>query len=430
MKGNLTLPLLISIMTFSGLGVFLSAAQAQKGSSQPEGSVLGLDVSTSGVAETTQSIMDYWTEERMQNAVPIPTPTHEVEGAVSETATVEVALGPLVIYPGWNSKSGLPQPGPNDRITLTAENSHLVPDLAQPQHTGALPTNPKDGPYGPFQRWTHFGNYLAFPRSVIGKLFVTIPGFGPGVCSATVTGLNMVLTAAHCNSDGNGSTGSNRMFCPSWFKGGPTGTGVAHPARGCWAVTDSVTAAPYHNGGDLDYDYACLVTSPTGGVPQTSIGNATGGWAGIVAGAPLGWMTMSFGYPAESPFPGYHIIHVASVTWYGAHFTLGGQASYFMGNDMTGGSSGGPWMLNWNHRTAEYADTDASVLTDHISSAAAPLVTGVNSAKRCATNCNRPPTTTTGVFWQELSSSQFVDDANDPNDVTDVVAACRAAGGS
>ena len=108
--------------------------------------------------------------------------------------------------------------------------------------------------------------------------------------------------------------------------------------------------------------------------------------------------------------------------------TAGAPFSKYMGNDSNGGSSGGPWWLSISHRTAEYADTDHLGTTDPPGSAGipgGPYLNGVNTHKRCATNCGTPPTTTTGVFWQELASSQFLS-SGAADESEDIFASCFA----
>jgi hypothetical protein len=160
----------------------------------------------------------------------------------------------------------------------------------------------------------------------------------------------------------------------------------------------------------------------TGDTVANKIGNVTG-WAGRA------WNftdvpEMVFGYPQAAPFHGNTIQQVAGPDWYSWDATAGGQVSKIMGNDLTGGASGGGWFIGWRAPTDEIADTDGSNNTDP--GTAGPFINGVNSHKRCRTNCNTPPTATAGVFWQEMSSPPFRSDANDASDSEDVFAICLA----
>jgi V8-like Glu-specific endopeptidase len=248
--------------------------------------------------------------------------------------------------------------------------------------------------------------------STIGKLFFRI-GTGNFVCSGSVIGTSRVITAGHCVSNGNGTFATNVQFCPSYNNSG------VNPARGCWASAGLTTSSAWHFSGDPDYDYARITTAATGTLRNNAIGNVTG-----TLGYGWNWGDAqpdhSFGYPAGSPFNGNRIHTVASTNWYTHDFTTGNQVSKIMGNDLTGGSSGGPWILRWNHPSAEAPDTDGNNATDP-GGLGFPFVNGVNSHKRCVTSCQSPPTATNGVFWQEMTSPPFIQSSTDNQDVTDVI---------
>ena len=361
-------------------------------------------------------IEEYWTKARMNSATPMDFPEVIATSVTTQNIDIVPAGEAPGFMPGWSGRG--PQPTANDAVTLKIPEN---PTFGAPQH-GTIPTtNPRLGPYGPFQRWTLFGRYLSYPRSIHGKLFFSL-GASNFVCSATVMGgKNMLITAGHCNSSGNGQFATNRLFCPSYNKNG------VNPAVGCWAVVNSKTSDGWHFSGDPDYDYACLITNTTGTVHNNSIGNITG-WAGYAWNFPQGQPTMQFGYPAASPFPGYHIITAATTEWYTFDFTPGAQVSKFIGSDMTGGSSGGSWLLSWNHPNAEYADSDGLSATDPVNTGG-PHVNGVNSHKRCRINCNSPPSDTAGVYWQEMSSPPFLNTAA-TDESTDIIQVCTDNGGT
>jgi len=278
--------------------------------------------------------------------------------------------------------------------------------IAEPQH-GTKPSDPLNGSYGPFQRWSLRGTYNAYPARTVGKLFFTLNG-GSFVCSASTYGQNTVVTAGHCMSDGTATFATSMQFCPAYL-----GTGT-NPAYGCWSWTGGTTSFQWHNNGDPDYDYARL-NFGNGGVCGCPVGNAVG-WLGVGWNWGTSQPDMSLGYPQAAPFAGNRLIQTASTDWYTHDFEGGGQISKVMGNDMTGGSSGGPWVLGWNHANAEIADTDGSNNTDP----AGTFVNGVNSHKRCSVACFTPPTSTQGTFWQEMTSPPFEDTA-DINDVRAVL---------
>ncbi|HQZ37983.1 MAG TPA: hypothetical protein PLH72_02995 [Vicinamibacterales bacterium] len=392
----------IVLSVVASLGLALAggtvAAQQEQGPAQsPPGS-------------TGDAVLEYWTPERMASAMPVPTPGVPTEG-IALTAK-PMASGDPGLVNGWAPGSG---PYVEQRQTFARGEE---PGFASPQAFGTAPTNPLAGPYGPFQRWTMQGSYTPYPRSVHGKLFFSLNG-GNWVCSATVIGRSTIATAGHCVSDGSATWATNFLFCPSYYQLG------AFPGRGCWSGVTATTSFQWFNAADPDYDYACIVTATTGTTVANKIGNVTG-WVGRA----WNWNDtpeMTFGYPAAAPFAGNIIQQTASVDWYDVDFTAGGPASKVIGSDLTGGSSGGGWFLSWRAPGAEVADTDDNPGTDPAGANNGPYINGVNSHKRCAGGtCASPPTATTGVFWQEMSSPRFRVDAGDINDSEDVFAGCLA----
>ena len=291
--------------------------------------------------------------------------------------------------------------------------------MIAPVTYGSAPTNPQTGFTGPFQRFAQAGRYLQYPISTVGKLFFSLSGLNY-VCSGTAINRSTFVTAGHCVSNGGGVFASNFLFCPSWVPGATTPLGNA--GSGCWAGLYQVTTSSWHFSGDPDFDYACVVTATTGSRFAAKMGNVTG-WAG------RGWnwnnmLEVSMGYPQAPPFNGNYIQANAAPQWYDVDFVAGGPASKVQGNDLTGGSSGGPWILGYANGSAgaEAPDVDGASGTDPGFFA----VNGVNSHKRCSVNCSSPPTATVGVFWNEMTSPRFRSDPNDGQDSEDVFAVCFA----
>jgi V8-like Glu-specific endopeptidase len=386
----------------------VTAQQTTPAVTQPLGPVTA-PTTAEQAEQQAQAVMEYWTSERMASAQAMPIPTRLITDSAAPGGEV-VTFGDPGFVNGW-----IPGGAAYVEQRQTFSSAHPQSMMA-PQTFGVAPTNPRDGPYGPFQRWTMEGSYNPAWRAIHGKLFFTLSGLNY-VCSGTVINRSVVATAGHCVAAGNGSTwASNWLFCPSYGQSGPMA------GRGCWAWSSVVTSAPWFFSGDPDYDYACLVTPLTGTVVANKIGNVTG-WAGRA----WNWVDvpeMIFGYPAAAPFAGNIIEQVATVDWYNWDATPGSQVSKVVGNDLTGGSSGGGWFIGWRAPGAEVADTDGSNNTDP--GTAGPFINGVNSHKRCVTNCNTPPTTTAGVFWQEMTSPPFRSDANDASDSEDIFAICNA----
>lgn len=368
-------------------------------------------VSLSLTPAEQQRALDYWTPERMKQAVPYPMPEVVTpEGAAAWPVDLEQPQGTPAVAPAWNPASGQPAPEPDAVLELNE-----APDASVPLAFGAVPTNPLSGPYGPFQRWTMQGKYQQWPRFIHGKLFFTAATGGNFVCSATVINRSTIATAGHCvHSGGTAGWHTNFVFCPAYANG-------INPAVGCWNWSQASTSLPWVTSSDLDYDYACIVTSTTGTVISNKVGNVTG-WAGRAMNWTAAQPTITFGYPQAAPFSGGTIQQTASTEWYEVDMTLGGQVSKYIGSDLTGGASGGGWFLSWRHPTTEVADTDNSSATDPVNNNG-PHLNGVNSHKRCRTSCFTPPTATAGTFWQEMGSPPFRDTAA-ANESEDVFAVC------
>lgn len=365
-------------------------------------------------AVDAEAIKSYWTPRTMAEAQPMPIRTFTVDSQ-------------SLAFPLPREESGEPAaPGYAPGCRPNASNCDNAPRRLSSQNSfpsesvaygdlmhGPAPTNPQNGPYGPFQRWREAEPINAYPKSTIGRLFFTLNNQN-FVCSASVINISTLVTAGHCNSDGAGTFATNRLFCPSF-------NGVPDPTRGCWAVITSASSFQWHNSGDPDYDYACLVTATTGTQVANKIGHVTG-WLGRAWNFEPSQAERTFGYPAGAPFTGGTLQTTASTDWYTHDFVGGGQISKIIGSDLTGGSSGGPWILGWTGGLVETADTDGSIATDPGNL----WVNGVNSHKRCLVNCNAPPTTTNGVFWQEMTSPPFRNTAADINEFEDVAAICFA----
>jgi V8-like Glu-specific endopeptidase len=374
-----------------------------------------------------RAILDYWTPQRMREARPKPFPEVLVAGSEGESSlAAELPSDASVGYaPGWRPGLG-PQPGAEARLEITPDDPlyEILLGGEQPQVSPPFgpPGFPADyGNYAPFNRFTwNQGNTLVYPVSVVGKLFFTQRGQN-FVCSASVIHRDTLATAGHCVHDGSNNPAgwsTNVLFCPSLNPGGSP--------RGCWAGVSLATSFQWFTAGNIDRDYGCIVTRNTGTTIANSVGNVTG-WLGRAWNWPSRQSTFAWGYPAAAPFPGNRLITVASTEWYQLNRNAAeAQLSKYIGSDMTGGSSGGPWWFNMTHSNVEFADTDGSNLTDPFQGGGSPLINGVNSHKRCSqAGCPAG-----SIFTQEMGSPQFRSTAGDINESEDVFAVCFANGGT
>ena len=382
----------------------------------------GSDVQTQ--AEATYS---YWTPERLKTARAKPFPRAVVRSG-SETQAVEIfTLDPTAtpgFAPGWRP-SRTPQPGAGARFDIAQDDPQyqamLGGNLPQTTPPFVPPANPADfGNYAPFNRFTwQEANNIVYPISTVGKLFFTQRGVN-FVCSASVIQRSTLATAGHCVHDGSNNVAgwsTNVLFCPSQ---NPAGS-----PRGCWAGTTLSTSFQWFSASNIDRDIGCIVTRTFGTTINNRVGNVTG-WLGRAWNWPSRQSTFAWGYPQAAPFAGNRLITTASTEWYQLDRNPAEtQLSKYIGNDMTGGSSGGPWWINHTHSNVEIADTDASALTDPAQGGSSPWINGVNSHKRCTTaGC-----TAGNIFTQEMGSPQFRNTGLDINETEDVFAVCFNNGG-
>jgi hypothetical protein len=271
----------------------------------------------------------------MADAQPYPLPT--VENATKAEGTIE----------------SVPQSGPGQLAMMSADGSLETASVPAPASTGAL-TEPFHADI-PFTRWQWFGRYLrnvpaGSPNMVIStvhKMFFTQDPDGPGpsgplnfVCSSSTIGADGVWTAGHCVNNGvNNLFSTNVLFCPSY----DSNQGGINPTAGCWGAAELWTWCPqWCTGGDLDYDFGGSDATDTGTTQATLIGNYTGTNGLAWNFGNVHWM--AFGYPQGAPFNGGTIMTAASSLGYVDEAVGGGDFSLAMGSDLTGGSSGGPWI--------------------------------------------------------------------------------------
>jgi V8-like Glu-specific endopeptidase len=189
--------------------------------------------------------------------------------------------------------------------------------------------------------WTAGGEIL----SASGKVFFTMEPYNYQ-CSGSVAfdtraNASLVLTAAHCAYDEtNGAFATNWVFIPEWDSQA-SGCGV----HDCWYASQLVVHKGYVDAGGFNtqatlHDFAFAVVPP---IP-TSIGSLDIAFGGVSAGDRL----YAFGYPAAQKYKGNDLTYCAGPIFtdpYNTNLTWG------MTCDMTGGSSGGPWLSSFVEST-------------------------------------------------------------------------------
>jgi hypothetical protein len=189
-------------------------------------------------------------------------------------------------------------------------------------------------------------------RKQSGRILFTMDG-GQWICSGSVistssTTQSVVLTAGHCVNEGS-SWASNLMFIPDFDEGPDYTCNSSGQVFGCWTATRVAAHADFVSGGgfgndtvDVDYGFALFGAggkSPAGDL-ETRVG---GGYSLNISLEALNVQQWAFGYPAAGRYRGKDLVYCTNATAsliddpYGAN-------TWGMNCNMTGGSSGGPWV--------------------------------------------------------------------------------------
>jgi V8-like Glu-specific endopeptidase len=176
--------------------------------------------------------------------------------------------------------------------------------------------------------------YTSAPVRTNGKVFFSSGGLNY-VCSGTALlsgNKSTVWTAGHCVNEGDGSGfHTNWAFVPAYANGTrPYGT---------WTAKTLHTSTGWANGGDFSYDVGAAVVNTNGG---SSLTDVVGG-QGIAFNYSRNQTYEAYGYPAASPFNGGTLWKCTSPVSY--NDTGANPATMGIACDMTGGSSGGGWIV-------------------------------------------------------------------------------------
>jgi hypothetical protein len=169
-----------------------------------------------------------------------------------------------------------------------------------------------------------------------GKVFFS-DGIFNYVCSGTaLTSGNesVVWTAGHCVHQGPGAFYRNWAFVPAYKNG-------ARP-YGTWTARRLMTTSAWATTGDFSYDLGAAVMNTNAGATLTD----TVGSRGAAFNQPAQQRYLSHGYPAESPFNGQREWICDSNL--GHRDYSANPPTMAIGCDMTGGSSGGGWVVGNN----------------------------------------------------------------------------------
>lgn len=181
-----------------------------------------------------------------------------------------------------------------------------------------------------------------YPYRAVGKIYFSEPG-GTYVCSGSLIDRGLIVTAAHCVADfGTGNFYTGWQFMP--------GLSGSKKAYGTWYVQQAWVMSSYLDGTDSCYqpgvicknDVAVLVVAPRGrSFPGTKTGWFGYGWNNYGFSAANAALINQLGYPVSHD-GGYMMQRTDSPGFVNSTFSN----NTIWGSRQTGGSSGGPELVN------------------------------------------------------------------------------------
>ncbi|MCW2547664.1 MAG: hypothetical protein JWN96_2124 [Mycobacterium sp.] len=270
------------------------------------GNIASPEVATEAAAE--------WTTEDFLAAEPYPVPeiTDDMVQEFIDKTTPSSAKG------GKTSPGGPPS------------SAGGAEDAASEQLTG-YPYPP------PFNQHEVLASYTTYPYCTTGKLFFN-QGGGSWVASAAAIGKNGLWTAGHCVHSGNGqpSCRSTNVFFVPAYKDCVAPLGQFTASR-LWCRTNWYQ---HGNPGGLFEDMGVAITNPLNGRMLSQVV----GWLGFAYNFPRNQTWTSLGYPAASPFNGQRM-YQDTAPYANDGSVPGSPEPIGIGCSMTGGCSGGPWLM-------------------------------------------------------------------------------------
>ena len=306
---------LVPILTLVAGSTLLSTAVAHSAGASTAGTTAGATAAPAGpqpiekeAADTKteqQTVQRYWTETKMEAAQPLDALAPKKAGLrlAASALAAQTAADPVTV----------PATSPDGDTVATTRGF-----AAARASTGA--------------RWTRGG---AITKTA-GRVFFTYQGRNASCSASAVTSENRstVITAGHCVRMG-GAFHRNWVFVPGYQNGDrPYGT---------WVATTLYTTPQWNNSEDINYDVAAAVVAPLSGKSLTDV---VGG-QGVSFNQSRRQQMHSFGYPSASPYDGSKLIYCSGR----AFDDIMMSRDIGLTCDTTGGSSGGPWFLNFNEST-------------------------------------------------------------------------------
>lgn len=298
-----------------------SQLSAAVNASAPLGFQLSKESTEAQMAETRA----YWTSERLANAQPMLPKVNQ--NAVTPEAAPQGIGTPVSL------------PGKRPTVTVSSDSATRLYDPAQAriQPEAGDVESQAVGSFG-----AHFSSARVnppaletlYPNRTVGKLFFRI-GASNFVCSASVLRLRIVVTAGHCVHRGSGGAAgfhNSFLFVPALTNGGaPIGTFTPRfvGTTAQWAVSNGIVPNAA--------DFGMFEMNDRAGV---KIGSITG-FLGFRTLSLIPNHTTKLGYPCNLDA----CQKMQQVTSQSFRATSPNNVEY--GSNARGGSSGGPWVMNY-----------------------------------------------------------------------------------
>ena len=253
--------------------------------------------------------------------------------------------------------------------------------------------------------WTGGGKMLLST----GRVLFTLGGTDY-ICSGSVVNDGsttddhaVVLTAGHCVTDNTaGSFATNFMFIPQ-FDTKPTYT-CANTQLGCW-VADALYAdtlfatAGGFNDQAVTHDWG-FARLGAGGFQNKQLDSLVAPFGIQVNKNFNGQVLSAFGYPAAGKYHGSDLVYCKGPVGQDANTS---NATWSMACDMTGGSSGGPWV---QASQSDYSDAVLSSLNSYgysgVKNMYGPKFTNGTTSALGAADAGGAPAANSGVSWSDL----------------------------
>lgn len=183
--------------------------------------------------------------------------------------------------------------------------------------------------------------YTNMPDRTVGRVFFTDERGRNRTCTGVAVASankSVVWTAGHCVESGAfGGFHTNWIFIPGYGSCGK----VCRPFGG-FRATKLMTTQGWADDGDFRADVGAAVVAPVGGRKLTS----TLGGQGLMFGGPGDEAVRAIGYPADPPFEGFRQWMCLGATT-GVDAVVAGQGPnpVAISCNLSGGASGGPWLV-------------------------------------------------------------------------------------